>query len=404
MEPLAPPTAATDAPPATGSVRRRHRWVAALGLLFFFTPVLALVAGARAAPIENRRLAPAPDIRDGWRFFSELTRWATDRLPLRAQAVRANTTLSTRLFGEAPSYGNGPPEVVLGRGGFLFLAADWANACHPQTPYPQMSAAVARLRSIVALAGGRMSFYVPPDKTAVETPLLPSGAVDEGCGRAGQQRFWHQVATDPPQTYVDLYGPLAALRARTGRPVYQPRDSHWTPRGGALWVRDVVRRLDPSLLDSAPLVRTGPVTVRGDLSKLLGTDGRNTYEGWEFRRAGVTPLHPRMGEVWGVFDLGATTTSAPLFGRHVLVLGDSFSQRTRPLFAPFFRDWTYADIATMAKRPDVLARLLVRSPVVVVESAERNFGTGRVALLRPKTLDALENSVRRELYRASVGG
>ena len=375
-------------------------WVALLGAVFFFTPVIALLVGARAGRIENRRLAPPPSLSDGWAFFPHLARWAEDRLPLRGEAVRANTAISTHVFGEAPAYGKPgqAPEVMLGKDGWLFLTADFANACHPTRSLAATEAGVARLQRMVESTGRKFLLFVAPDKTTVEHDLLPGSAPEKACAERAKAAFARSVAADPPAGWVDLYGEVKDLRAKAGAPVYRKKDSHWGLRAAGLLARDVVQRIDPELLLTSRLERTSPVTDEGDLTVLLGAAADNTYPGWRWARAGVTRTKPRQGAIFGVWRRGAVSTDAPLHRQPVLFVGDSFLRTARPMLEPFFADWSQVDIGIGAAHPDVLAHEMLRSPVVVVVSAERNFATGRVSLFSPKTLDALQNALDHQRY------
>ncbi len=91
----------TPAPPM-----RFHRPVAVvLGCIFLFGPTIAFALGVRAKPIENRRLAAAPSPSDGWDFFPETSRWFTDHVPLRNNAVDVYSTTIRKAFREEPSFG-----------------------------------------------------------------------------------------------------------------------------------------------------------------------------------------------------------------------------------------------------------------------------------------------------------
>jgi hypothetical protein len=75
--------------------RRRRLRIPALSLaatlLFFFGPAIAFTFGDRADLIANRLLAGMPSLNSGWQVIRGFTAWAVDHLPLRSQAVRADT-------------------------------------------------------------------------------------------------------------------------------------------------------------------------------------------------------------------------------------------------------------------------------------------------------------------------
>ncbi len=68
---------------------------ALLAIAFFAAPVALRAVGVHANAFENRRLAEAPKLSQGWEVFQQATRFLTDRMPLREQAVRANTIVES---------------------------------------------------------------------------------------------------------------------------------------------------------------------------------------------------------------------------------------------------------------------------------------------------------------------
>ena len=81
-----------------------RRVFAVLALLFFCLPVGLRAVGITVRPFENRELAGAPKLSDGWNAFDQGTRFFVDRLPLREQAVRANTWISLHVWDTLPDY------------------------------------------------------------------------------------------------------------------------------------------------------------------------------------------------------------------------------------------------------------------------------------------------------------
>ena len=102
-------TAHGEVDPTKPSPARSHgvprMLVAVLAAVFFLTPLVLIAAGVRVSSFENRRLAPAPQVSAGWFFFNDATRYLIDRLPLRRQAVQANTWIDQHVFHVTPFYG-----------------------------------------------------------------------------------------------------------------------------------------------------------------------------------------------------------------------------------------------------------------------------------------------------------
>jgi hypothetical protein len=240
---------------------------------------------------------------------------------------------------------------------------------------------------------------VPPDKTSIETNELPARYPGKACGQAAKHAFWSQIEAAPPQGYADLYRPLLDLRAQAGQPIYKSKDTHWAPQAAALYARTVTDAIQPGLWEPQALVPTGRKSQLGDLTRITGLPSDNSFDGWAVRRPGVRayPDVPfRGGKVGSVGVARITTTStagAPLVGGETLVLGDSFNGVSQPLVAPYFSNITTVSINSAPHDAKAVAKMILSSRTVVVESVERAFATGRAPLFS----DAFLNDLQKEL-------
>jgi len=401
-EPLAPDRPpAEDAPPA-----RYHRWsaprvaVLLLAIVFFTLPGLAYLAGARAQQIENRPLSTRPALSEGWKVFGHLNRWTSDHLPLRGSAVRTNADLDQAVFDEVPAYGGGGrPEVISAGGGWLFWAQDVQWACTPTQPVATTLRNATRLARMVRATGARYVLLVPPDKTSVETAELPGRYPGKACSRTAKAAFWSQIASSPPEGYADLYRPLLALRAQLGRPVYKSKDTHWAPLAAGVYARSVVDAVEPGLWDAGAFVPTGRRSELGDLTRFTGVPADNTYDDWAVRRPGVTaypqvPYTPGKVGSLGVALLKATSAAgARVYPQLTLTIADSFNGVSQSLVTPYLADITSVSVNSAPRDPRDVARMILSSRAVVVESVERAFATGRAPLFSSAFLDSLQREL-----------
>src|SRR5687767_10312119 len=165
---------------------------AAIAVVFFATPLALLIVGVRADEFENRRLASAPGLDNGWDFFDETTAWLTDHMPLREQAVRANTRISLDIFDTTPLYGTvahettgipagepsatgepageapSPPpatasQVLRGEDGWFYLQGEVDRACAPFLPFADALARWRELVEVVRASGRRAVLMIAPD-------------------------------------------------------------------------------------------------------------------------------------------------------------------------------------------------------------------------------------------------
>ena len=417
-----------DAAVAGATERPRRRWAMprrplalAAALLFFFGPLGALAFGQRPQEFENRPLAEFPSLSEGWSFFPKFTTWAVDHLPLRRQAVEANAAVSEQVFQEPPSTRSGSaggsaagvpsgdrdavtaaagadyPQVIQGEHGWLYLGADVSNLCDPERTVASTLERLDRLGRAIEASGRRFLITVAPDKTTVYPDALPEDFLGEECAAERRTAFWDALQQDPPTGYFDLRDDLEEEQAKSG-PIYRPTDTHWAPRGAAIYARELARRLDPDLLDDTRVVGSGRASRQGDLGTLLGRPRVDEYPDVAVRRAGVVPVGREALDLPGLpvaQPVRATnrTTGAPLFEPPTLLLGDSFTNSSRATLGPFFADLTLLHNEAAVENPQVTADAVAAADVVVVEVVERTIASGRGALLRSDVLSAIEDAL-----------
>ncbi|MEO6714737.1 MAG: hypothetical protein ABIM89_15105 [Mycobacteriales bacterium] len=403
--------------------RPRDQWLTLpLALAFFFGPALSLAFGVRPRAIENRRLADAPRLSQGWDVFPAIDVWATDHLPLRDRAVRTNTWASRKFLRELPSYGGAPkakgvaglpadtpplqppprpdgglrpfagpavdgpvtiPTVVRGRDDMLFFGVDFRVACSPNAWQPaDVHARLGRLDRVVAKSGRRLVVVIPPNKSTIETESLPADFPGRECSAERRDAFWQQTARFDRRWYVDMRAPLEAARSRGE--LYRRSDTHWSPMSAAIYAEQLARNLDPRLWDRTTVRETGSRPVDGDLAALLGTPRKDIVRDFVVVRDGVTPAAGSTGRA-----VRNTTSSAPLFEPHTLFIGDSVTDVSWSALAPIFRSADRLK-AAFNLRNQALLDALEEADVIVLEIVERDIVGGRAATLSDASLEWLE--------------
>ena len=349
---------------------------AILAIGFFAVPILLRGVGVTATAFENRRFADPPRVSQGWDAFQQTSRFLTDRLPLREQAVRANTELWQTFFGTAPRYGatggggalpfagkaegtagdgggaraRGQARQVLpGRDGWLFVKGELERSCTPMMPFGAALARWRRLISIVRASGRRAMLMVPPDKGSIYGEYLPAGDLTD-CARPAKRGFWQLLASEPRASgVVQLERPLAAKKRRGGQVLYSKKDSHWTSAGSLEMVRAVLERLGKGVrLKRREVVGLPKEEYVADLSVLRGESTKDTRPAQTVRRAtGARRVHGR-----------------------TLFVRDSFGDGALPFLSLYFADLRKT---TWLVPPAQLTRAIARADTVIFESVEREF-------------------------------
>ncbi|MTD14123.1 hypothetical protein GIS00_09215 [Nakamurella sp. YIM 132087] len=424
-----------DPPEAQHSGRRRQTKIYIVPLVvaavFFLGPAAAFVLGNRATEIDNRPLTKFPAVSAGWEFIPELQAWANDHLPLRAEAVKAGTKISEWLFKEPPNYGQrsdeiGPvpggggevpgggssggttstpgqinyPRVLQGKDGWLFVGGDVSEPCQP-TMTPQESAdALQRISDAVKASGRNFVLVVAPDKSAAEPEFMPDTFAGRDCMDTARDEFW--AAADKLDG-VTLVNPLPAVQEKeqsSGESAWRKLDTHWGPLGASVMGQQLADALDPTLLDNTTATVEGTVSLRGDLSALLGTPQTEDVPGVTLDRPGVqlsldgAPITaaeaPTVGYSFQEIR-GTTDGPATLYQPDTVIFGDSFLASSVPYVVPYFSSVSYINYNAAAQEGAItsMANRAVQADTVVLELVERNAVSGAAAILRPANVDAL---------------
>lgn len=389
----------------------------ACAVIFFATPTVAWLSGARPAEIENRPLASLAGPSRGWEMFTALPAWATDNLVLRSSAIDAADAVSRNFFrdpapqGEAPLPGplpgitpdldgNETPEtpvhagfhrVIEGKDGWLYLGEDVRSKCRPERTLDSVLRSLRELRDIVESSGRKFVLVVAPDKSTMVPEYLPDTFAGKQCARAATARFWPRMLDEGGA--IDLRPDLQAAAQRIRRPVYFAQDTHWTHAGALMFTRAVAETVQPGVAATWKVVEDAPQSGRADLPPMIGKTGMTTVTTYQLRPDGVTNRRvtpPRTGRK------PARITSSPIEGtvnQRTLLLGDSFSYASAAYFGAAFTDLTVASYATWPRGRDVILQEFVEADVVVVEIVERAAADGIAEFLG----DDFRRSVREAL-------
>lgn len=373
--PAATPGASPPPAPA-GAMRRWVRTLVLVGFIGFITmPLLVTVAGVRPGSVENRSTTQAPDL-GGQALLREKTyqsinQFLIDRWAFRGLAVRANAKLNDKLWRSEFA-----GDVRRGKDDWLFFGPSLRRLCtEPLTPTQSLEV-LDRLAATIEGSGRTFVYALAPEKTSIYPEYLTDRQRNEGtCAFAERDQLRAALQAPSRAWNVDLYGPIEALKAASSTPVYHPRDTHWTQRGAAQYVSEVVERLQPGLWDDGELVQTGTATLTPDLTRLLGLPKTDTEDAYAVQRPGVTvsedPPIPVAGD-FAVrrFHASATGGTSLIAGRTVMIY-DSFTLSAVDLLTPFFADLTLVHWNDIGKTN--VAELIAAADTVVVEGAEREF-------------------------------
>lgn len=389
--------------------------------VFFLVPAIAFVFGVRPQQIENRPLTSFPSLARGWGFFTGLSQWATDNLPLRDTAVGAESQLSQGVFGEVPAFssggqsasdsGPGPlasppstgstgstgqstsqnggfPQVIAGGNGWLYYGVDIQSKCQPWQPLANTMSDLSRLRSAVEASGRQFVLVVAPDKSTVLPGNLPSNYVGKQCAEQAGEQFWTDV-TSSDVGALDLRARLSSTYQLDGVPTYYKLDTHWTNAGALIMLRAVAEQIQPGISATWRVVPASTKTGPSDLPRLEGQSATNNGQLYFVSPNGK--LY-RNGPDSAAFDDPLTVHEPAVTGMintPVTIVGDSFLYPTTRYMPALFGDVTEIAYDSMASDPAKVDQTLVGAHVVVFEVVERNLTSGTAPFLQPSVINGI---------------
>jgi alginate O-acetyltransferase complex protein AlgJ len=401
-DPLAPEETLEPATEAPRRLGIRAVFVA-LALVFFLGPGLIIALGGGGEPLAREQRAQTPSLSQGWHFFYVTTRYLTQRLPLRQNALDANTWISKNVFGAAPRYGNAPqnardkalpfggvneavanggyaqtggargnhPVAVVGRDGWIFLQGEIDNACDPPVDFATAVARWERFLRIVHASGRKVVLLVAPEKSTMYPEKVAPKTLSWKCAQPRKRRLWDEIEASRSPDLIPLRKRLLELKHESPEPIYEPLGSHWNDVGALELVRAAVDRVGGGIRVQANEVRDGTRDYKSDISPFAGQG--------EQSKAGPARTIVRAPD-------------APVIGGTTLFLHDSYGDAAGPMIAPYAGHLLNATF--LALTPRQIVGLLRRSDTVIVETVERDFvkrpavGIDQ-SVLTPAFLDAL---------------
>jgi len=362
---------------------RLHRTCATALVIAFLaalvTPATVMLARLDPEPAraENRELAPPPAWPGSWTalraFPAAASHYFEDHFGLRAALVRWQAVLRLRLLHVSAS-----PDVILGRGGWLFYAGDGASediaSAVPFThdELEMWRSTLQHTQDWMQAYGIAYVFVIAPDKHQVYAEELPASVHRVGAETRTEVlvRYLHDHSTVP---VLDLQ-PLLETAKRNER-LYHRTDTHWNDRGAYVAYDAIVRALG---VVGAPASRASfdapSVYVPGmDLAGMLGVTGALSEED-----LALVPRSPRRARVLepvrpdAHFMEARIVTEQPDSTRpRAVVFRDSFGSALVPFLSEHFSRAVY--LWQYNVDPEIV--LAERARVVIQEWVGRRLST-----------------------------
>jgi alginate O-acetyltransferase complex protein AlgJ len=324
---------------------------------------------------ENRLAAPFPDFAAATprEMPLQIDAWFADHFGFRTPLVSLNSAVQYFVFGVSSS-----KQVVLGRDGWLFYAADRILASRRgalRFTIDQLVAWQARLeerRDWLARRGIRYLFVIAPEKSSLYAELLPEAPQPTGLTLTDEFVSWMRQHSTVP--VLDVRSALLAVKD-TDR-LYHRTDSHWNEVGSfaaygaiAAWLQTEFPAVQP--LPRSQFDRTVWVTEGGDLAGVLGLVHFLSEERLQLTSRTHLRVEPRQPtaliEARASFTPQVFASANGEIGRAVIVHDSFFDALARPLTTHFRRSVLIQRVFP----PEII--LDERPDVVIEEMVERCF-------------------------------
>lgn len=380
--------------------------VAALALAFFFVPVGLRVVGVTAKPFENRPLATFPKASQGWKALDQGTQFLVDRLPLREQAVRANTWASEHVFktppenaqtaakgalpfekpaqkaaanrqgpGQAvPAQGQPGITILVGKDGWLYLEEELKRTCTLFASWDVVLQRWQQMTRIIRASGRRVVLLIPPDKSTIYPEHLPDSYAERDCAPDGRKKAWAAIegASDP--AVLGLRQTLLRAKTTFGGTLYLHKDTHWNTAGGTLGVRALMEKLGgPPVRDQEIVKTTVPYT--GDLTNLMGAPQQDRTPAWTIQRPGLGPP-AQSTATWADGGTGPRLRhpagGPPMLEGRTVFIDDSFGIGMQDALSAYTRDLSIL-LWYGGQPPSATIDAIKHADTVILETAERDL-------------------------------
>lgn len=283
------------------------------------------------------------------------------------------------------------PEVVTGRKGELFFGPEFNAACAYGPNYEASVKPIAKIAKAIAKSGRKVVWTLAPAKVTVFPERIRMNRLPHGrCDKRGLKYQADTMRNYDDPNYLPLVDALANSRHQT----YYKTDAHWSTVGGAVFAKQLGKRLSPRVA-KAQRFRYTTEEWQGMLNSMRDVQQKETAELAKprYRRVTVTPSARTPWGGWPNFidDHSWRTTKGPdTYPGKTLLIGDSFSMFGLENLRPLFRNGRWLWYAKVDL--DLVIDAIVKSDTVVLELYQ-SFTKG-TSITNPHFLHKLRRALR----------
>ena len=355
-------------------MRKSNLVLVVVSLALTTSPLIAFGFGVRGGSIENRNLTGIKELQGGYRFFSSLGTFLSDRNPLRRYAVQLDANIDRIVFDENPTFGGQEnPRVLEGKDKTLFLSDAIDNACAPHDSPENSASQFSKLAKQLVAIGKKPLVMVAPDKSSLHADLLPFNADEKPCFFDYIRRLNTSLLSSEIPGFIDVSTLLADEIEKTREFLYLKKDSHWDGAGSLVAVNAAIDFLKPGLRKKSDVHFDGTYEYTGDLTGMRGLPETDFAPAYRIERGGK--ILQKANEVFPGYEsqlnrrIIQTSETLSFVPGKTLFLCDSFGLAALPQITPYFEDLTIFLLADFD--PEVFKELVENADNVWIMTVER---------------------------------
>jgi len=238
---------------------------------------IPLVGKKETISLEKRALAEFPTMRieNVWAFFSDFTKYFSDRLAYRNASVTAISKFKYKVFNVLPV----PNIVALGKDGWLYYAID-PEIKDPCTPFTKEQLKRIKMNLDITTKWfdqRNIKYYLAiiPYKSRIYSEMMPD-QLKLRMRHANYVQLLNYLEKDTALRLVNCTPEL--IKGKNVRPVYYKTDTHWNEYGAFLGYRKIIERVRKDFPQITPLelsdfIIDSTIAENGDLELMMGFSG-----------------------------------------------------------------------------------------------------------------------------------
>jgi len=316
-----------------------------IAAVFFMTPLLVWPFKSPSQKFELRKYTAMPEFTlpslVSRKYYHQLGKHLTDRFPFKNEMTAIRGGMLISLFSSSPS-----ERVRVGKGGYYYFNRGIELPCHTfkEEDIPvywrniEQFIAKGKEQNIVV----RVAFA--PQKPTIYPEFLSAYDFKRyTCATNNLKQFLGAKPDLVKGNFISLWSKLKAEKEKNpNKLLHHPTDTHWNEYGASFFSQKIISSLSPGLWNENDVYQK-PYNHQGDLGRIMGVPLYEKSAHVLVKRSGVDLSKEKMTRAGNNYirSFSAETNSTQKLLGKVVIVHDSFAQRTLAQLPPYFKKAVY---------------------------------------------------------------